>query len=185
MLFKSQKWHKENGEKRINLFAQMFGSKIFAYSFLLTSQQSCETDIINPTFHIVGSWRAWDFCKASWGKVILSPISFWCEQLVLILSQGVQVLCVAWKTFSVDDDWKKKPSEELLPDLRTRLDLPYSFKLPINGNRWKRVLPPTVTKAPQSGVLSLFLYSLGKKLSYTAREKGLHFCAHPKPPQTI
>ena len=43
--------------KRINCFAHLLGSKILAYGFLLTSQQSYKTDIINSTVHLVGKIR--------------------------------------------------------------------------------------------------------------------------------
>lgn len=43
--------------KIIHCFAHLLGSKILAYGFPLTSQQSYKTDIINFTFHLVGKIR--------------------------------------------------------------------------------------------------------------------------------
>lgn len=49
--------------KRIYCFAHLLGSKILAYGFLLTSQQSYKTDTINSTFHLVGKIRGIRNCS--------------------------------------------------------------------------------------------------------------------------
>lgn len=53
---------KEKGEKRINFFAHLVGSKTFAYGYQSTSQQSYKTDVISSAFHQVGNVKECRIC---------------------------------------------------------------------------------------------------------------------------